>query len=127
MLGRNKYKATRTFCRQFGHKCNKKHDSKAEAARCDVLFLVEKNGKLTYDSQARYDFVVNGVLVGYHVVDFRINTGLETYVEDVKGAKTREWVMKYKLFVALFPNIRYVVNFSGTFQKGVVPKIKRVL
>ncbi len=121
----NKYGNTRTPCKQFGGKCKKKHDSTAEANRCNTLAIAERAGRLTYDVQARYDFWVDGVLIGYHQVDFVITFKGETYVEDVKGAKTHEWILKYKLFIALYPNIRYVVNFGGNFGKGTIPKIRK--
>jgi len=125
MFRYNKYGNTKVPCRQLGAKCKKKHDSKAEAERCNKLAIAERAGRLTYRSQVRFDLVVNGYLVGYHVVDFEITFNGETYVEDVKGAVTADWRIKYKLFIALFPKIRYVVNFGGNFGKGKKPRIQK--
>ena len=125
----NKYGNTKVPCRQLGTKCKKKHDSKAEAERCNVLAMAEKNGKLKYLSQVRFDLVVNDELVGFHVVDFMmwdvVGRDPAPFVEDVKGAVTAEWRLKYKLFHALYPKIPYIVNFGGTFGKGKKPVIRK--
>lgn len=123
-----KYNAVKFACSQLGTKCRFKHDSIVEARRCNNLAIAERAGLLTYKSQVRYNFIVDGNLVCYHNVDFEIvdlRTN-ELVVEDVKGMVLSDWKIKYKLFLTLYPKIRYIVNFGGNFGKGKIPKLKRM-
>lgn len=122
----NKFNAKKWPCKQLGTKCKRKHDSKAEAGRCDQLSLLESAGRITYKSQIRYNLVVDGYLICYHNVDFEVIKNGVLFVEDVKGMCTPEWKIKYKLFRALYPDIKYIVNFNGNFGKGKIPPMKLI-
>lgn len=80
-----------------------KFDSKAEAAYYGKKKLQLLSGELiNLELQVRYDFVINGVFVGFYKCDFR-----ETWksgrvdVVDVKGMKTAVYGLKKKLMKAV--------------------------
>jgi hypothetical protein len=79
--------------------------SKREAARYQALRLMERVGEIRgLECQPRYPLMVNGVKVGVYVADFcfvRADTG-EFVVEDSKGYRTREYILKAKLLLALY-------------------------
>lgn len=89
------------------------HDSKLEANHCNSLLADLQRGKvLSYEVQVPFDLVVNGKLICRHILDFYVCvTGKEHIweVRDAKGVKTRDWIIKRKLFEALYPSIPYVV------------------
>lgn len=101
-----KYNNKKNICK-FGHK----HDSLREAARCIELSLLQKASMIKgYRAQVTYDLKVNDILICRHIVDFEIiDKAGNKYVEDVKGVKTAAWSIKYKLFKALYPGIKYII------------------
>lgn len=78
--------------------------SKREAHRYCELKLLEKAGELeALQLQPRFPLKVNGTLVCTYVADFSyhdVKTG-NMVIEDAKGVKTREFILKSKLFRAL--------------------------
>ncbi len=100
-FGKNKYGACKTVCGQ-GHR----HDSKAEAARCDYWEAERKAGRILHvDIQPRVslpcgtyrpDFCVWQYGVGY--VDGKVTVCL---FEDVKGVVTAEFRRIRKTFDAV--------------------------
>ena len=109
-----KYKSESCYCRQKHW-----HQSRAEAHRCNELAIMTRcRPKLVkeYRTQVKYEMVVNGKHICNHIVDFdvvgrrAVNDNWSHWVEDVKGFGTKEWVIKKKLFEALYPNIPYVVK-----------------
>lgn len=101
---KNKYNASRYVCRQ-GHR----HDSIGEARYCDKLMLLKKAGEIKdYKNQVTFDLKVNGKKVTGHRVDFVVtnNDGSES-VHEFKGYATQVWIIKRKLFIALYPQIPY--------------------
>lgn len=72
-------------------------DSKAEAARWDLLSVQARYGKLhSLERQVAYPLQVNGVTVGKYVADFRYSNGRDV-IEDVKGFDTplSKWKRKH--------------------------------
>jgi hypothetical protein len=78
--------------------------SKAEAQRFIELSLLQRVGQIAdLECQPRFPLVVNGVKVCTYVADFRyseVATG-RVIIEDVKGVRTREFVIKKKLMAAV--------------------------
>ncbi|MBR1749917.1 MAG: DUF1064 domain-containing protein [Ruminococcus sp.] len=96
----NKYGAKKVCCYQ-GHK----HDSKKEAHRCNELHFLQK-GRVISDLQVqvpfellpskKYDNMPNERGIKY-VADFVYTRNGITYIEDTKGMKTLEYIIKRKL------------------------------
>lgn len=82
-----------------------KFASKAEARRYADLKLLERAGHIKdLKLQPRFPLVVNGLLVCTYVADFSFvytKSGNEV-IEDTKGVKTKDFIIKAKLFHALY-------------------------
>lgn len=129
MIGhkRHKYSAVRVTCR-LGHR----HPSKAEAMHCWDLQAQIKQGVIRdLEYERPFDLKVNGELVCRHYPDFTFKRPKFKYtptgplgngtvaetdwdnaslcVDEVKGFKTADWVLKSKLFQVLYPDIEYRV------------------
>lgn len=82
-----------------------KHDSIKEAARCDILRLMEKTRAISgLEQQPIFDLTVNGKKICTYRGDFRyrdMKTG-EWITEDVKGMKTAVYRLKKKLMLAVW-------------------------
>lgn len=79
--------------------------SKAEARRYSNLKLLERAGEISnLRLQPRYPLVVSGQLVCTYVGDFEYldNNHDRLVTEDTKGVKTKDFVIKAKLFHALY-------------------------
>ena len=79
-------------------------DSKKEARRWGELKLMEKAGEiLELKHHVRFDITVNRTKVCGYEADFvyRKAQGYELVVEDAKGCRTREYVLKKKLMKAV--------------------------
>ena len=62
----------------------------------------------SYKTQVTYDLVVNGKRITGHRVDFEVeNNNGSIEVHEFKGFATDVWVLKRKLFIALYPDIPY--------------------
>jgi len=86
-----------------------KFASKREAVRYSQLKLLEKAGEIArLKLQPRYPLTVGGLHVCTYVADFEyaVSAGggytTETVTEDAKGVKTAAFVIKAKLFHALY-------------------------
>ncbi len=106
---KNKYGNKRSSC-LLKHD----HDSRAEADYCNSLLADKYNKKIIdFKVQQRWE-VAPGI---NHVVDFEVERWEikgcvachRIEVHDVKGFATDVWKMKYKLFVAKYPYIKYVI------------------
>lgn len=94
----NKYHAVKTL---YG---NRNYHSRKEAAYAAELDLRKKAGDIKdWHPQERIDLSVNGFHIANYYVDFKVvhNDGTTEYVE-VKGFETPEWIMKWRLFEALY-------------------------
>lgn len=96
----NKYRAKKSDCCQ-GHT----HDSKKEAYRCDLLHILQKHGKISnLRIQVKFELVPavkypnmpNERAVTY-VADFVYTENGLTIIEDTKGVKTKDYIIKRKL------------------------------
>jgi len=78
-------------------------DSKKEANRYLDLREEQKAGRISeLRCQVSFDLVVNGELVCRYISDFvYIRDGVEV-VEDCKGFRTKDYIIKRKLFKAVF-------------------------
>ena len=87
---------------KFGARKTNGYDSKREAVRAAELHLLERAGKISdLREQVRYELIPKqeGERALHYVADFVYRQGGETVVEDVKGMKTREYVIKRKLML----------------------------
>lgn len=82
-----------------------KFDSRAEARRAAELELLERAGKIRgLCRQVRFPLKVNDQLITTYICDFQYFdtvTGRKV-IEDVKGVRTREYVIKKKLMRAIY-------------------------
>lgn len=110
MRGGNKYGARKAACRH-GHT----HDSGREAKRCDELHLLLRAGEIErLEQQPRFFFEVDGRPVKHgngrracFTPDFSYwdrHSG-SRIVEDAKGMRTPDYVLRAAFFRALFPDI----------------------
>lgn len=77
-------------------------DSKREADRYQDLRLMEKAGEITeLDRQVRFELKVKGYIICSYIADFTYRKGGPLVVEDSKGVKTREYIIKKKLMKAI--------------------------
>ncbi len=114
--GRSKYRAVR--CEAYG----RLWASKAELRRYHDLLTMGHAGALrNLELQPRFILTVNGMHVGRYTPDFRYDErclgrwhcGLMIcpgghwidVVEEVKGFRTRDYLIRRELFKALFPQI----------------------
>ncbi len=85
--------------------------SAKEGRRYAELKLLERAGQIrNLELQPRFDLIVNGKKVCRYIADFAFFEGNERIVLDVKGYETREFKLKRKLFEALFPGQRLVIE-----------------
>lgn len=119
---RHKFGAIRVKCR-WGHS----HPSKAEAWHCWSLHAEMDSHQIKdLEYEKSYDLKCNGVIICTHRPDFTYKrcvivhspTGPNSLVatsdwpvcvDEVKGFKTPDWVIKSKLFQAQYPDIIYRV------------------
>lgn len=86
-----------------------KYDSKNELNRCMELRLLEKAGKIkNLQRQVKYELMpsqkMNGKTIERPVVyiaDFVYEENGQSIVEDVKGMKTKDYIIKRKLMLFL--------------------------
>ena len=65
--------------------------------------MLEKAGEIQIiELHPKYKLVVNGVLIGRYTADFMYYENGCTIVEDVKGVKTRDYILRKKLMKALY-------------------------
>lgn len=80
-------------------------DSKKEAARWQELRILERAGEIKdLVRQTRFDLRVNGELICFYKADFVYREKLTDWriiVEDSKGVKTRDYLIKKKLMYAI--------------------------
>lgn len=102
----SKYRSVRSKCLS-GHN----HQSRLEAGHCNSLWADKQSGRIKdYEIQKKIELRVNGFLVTTHYVDFWVEQNDENFrAEEAKGKEMADWVIKKKLFNALYPEIPYVV------------------
>lgn len=84
--------------------------SRKEAKRYGELKMLERAKQIScLELQPRYPLAVNGKKVCTYVGDFAFNelhSGKKVCV-DTKGFKTKDYIIKRKLFMALYPEIEH--------------------
>lgn len=81
-------------------------DSRKEARRFEQLKLMERAGQITnLELQPRFPLKVEGQLICTYVGDFLYVERGKRVCEDTKGFKTREYINKRKLLLALNPGL----------------------
>lgn len=80
-----------------------KFRSRKEARRYSELLLMKKAGAIRdLELQPRYPLEINGVKIGTYVADFIYRDRSGVVVEDTKGVKTKDYVMKKRLMLAIY-------------------------
>ena len=105
-----KYHSKKAKCNQ-GHI----HDSKKEATRCNELMLLEKSGKIkNLRQQVRFELIPSmkyedmpNERACVYIADFVYLKDDIMFVEDTKGFKTPEYIIKRKLFKQKYCKDRY--------------------
>lgn len=82
------------------------HHSTKESKRCNELHALQRGGlirDLKAHPQPRYELAVNGVHICAYLPDFEYvdcDSG-DVMIEDVKGLRTREYILKARLMLAV--------------------------
>lgn len=87
------------------------YDSKREARHAMELDTWMLTGRVVkVERQIPFELRANDRKVCKIVIDFKVtwHTGEVTY-QEVKGYETKDWVIKRKLFAALYPDLKYEV------------------
>ena len=92
---------------KYGNKKTYGHDSKKEARRAQELWLLQRAGQIsTLRQQVTFELIpaqyINGKCVERacrYVADFVYTQDGKTVVEDVKGYKTPDYIIKRKLML----------------------------
>lgn len=95
-----KYHAKKSRCK-YGHT----HDSKREAVRCDQLHLWQAAGLISeLEIQVRFELLPATRYPGMlserrleYIADFVYNESGKKVIEDSKGMKTKDYIIKRKL------------------------------
>lgn len=78
--------------------------SKAEGARYVELKLLQESGAISeLRRQPPYQITVNGEKICKYIADFEYKENGKWVVEDVKGRRLDVYILKAKLFRALYP------------------------
>ena len=107
IIKRSKYGSTSCRCLQ-GHT----HRSRGEAGHCNALRDRQRKREFyAYAVERKFSIDVNGVHICSHYPDFTLlDKDMNIIgVEEFKGFGTDTWVLKMKLFKALYPAIPYKV------------------
>jgi len=106
----HKYKAKRTIC-AHGHS----HPSATEAKRCEELHLLQRAGAIScLEVAPTYFFQVNGETVKHgngrrvcYTPDWRYVENERTIVEERKGFRTPDYVLRLAFFKAFYPYLEH--------------------
>jgi hypothetical protein len=78
------------------------HASAKEAARWEALKRLQAAGEISQlKRQIPFELVVNSILICRYVCDFRYRNCTKAVIEDAKGHKTLEYLIKRKLMKAV--------------------------
>ena len=91
--------------------------------------MLQKNGSIySYKTQIKYPMIVKGKLICNHIVDFEVyqKCGFHPEIHEVKSKATMTavWRIKHKLFLTLYPSIKYIV-VSGDVDKCKITEEER--
>ena len=81
------------------------HDSKKEAVRCNELHLMQKAGEISgLKTQVKFTLLPARQYIDQpneraitYIADFVYNEGGTTVIEDTKGVKTKDYIIKRKM------------------------------
>jgi hypothetical protein len=77
-------------------------DSLKEYRRYIELKLLQKAGEISdLKLQVKFELTINGLKICSYIADFTYTQAGDKVVEDVKGVKTREYILKKKLMLAI--------------------------
>lgn len=100
--------------------------SKAEAERFRQLQRMEMNGLIeNLETQVSFPLTVNNVIIATYRADFRYDVAEErgisrrSIIEDVKGMSTPEFLLKKRLFEALYRDVIHVIPGSDVARHWV--------
>lgn len=80
--------------------------SRAEAKRYSELKLLERAKQITaLQLQPKYPINIGEKHICAYIADFSYFENGRAVAEDVKGVKTKDYIIKAKLFKALYPDI----------------------
>jgi hypothetical protein len=99
---RTKYGAKHVSCDLGGRPHS--HDSMAERSRHHVLYVAQGQGEIRdLKVHQKFKLEVNGVLITSYEADFTYWKPMShlVTVEDVKGVRTREFMIKARLMLAV--------------------------
>ena len=88
--------------RKYGNKPTKKHASGKESRRASELKLLEKIGEIQdLEEQVKYELVPKqpGEQAVTYTADFRYKENGQLVVEDSKGFKTQQYIIRRKLML----------------------------
>ena len=100
--------------------------SKAEGDRYEQLLELQSQGEIgELECQPAWKCVVNGKLICTHRADFRYRIaprkfGSRVLVEEIKGMRTKDYLLKMKLMAALHPDVvitELMVGKRGNVQR----------
>lgn len=91
-------------------------DSTAEAKRWGVLKLLQAGGQISrLQRQVNFPIVIDGALVTTYRADFVYFEDNHRVIEDVKGFRTKEYILKKKLVEACYRGVTIIeVKEHGT-------------
>lgn len=94
--GKNKYRAQPNVDAE-----GNRFDSKAERARYEALKLLQKAGEISnLTLHPSWELEVNGVKIGGYTADASYMMDGRLVVEDTKGVRTRDYILRKKLMLA---------------------------
>jgi len=96
-------------------------DSKAEYERYRDLLLLEKAGKIQQlERQKKFEIIpaTKGERAAVYTVDFAYKIGERLIAEEVKGAVTKDYVLRRKLFKWRYPEWEFVEIRDGAVNKN---------
>ena len=87
----------------------RKFASKAEAKRYGELKLLERAGQIKHlQRQPKFPLSVDGKHICVYIGHFEYVENRKAVVEDCKGFRTKDYIIKAKLFMALYPDVKFV-------------------
>lgn len=102
-------------------------DSRMEGSRYVELKTLQRGGLISdLKCHVQFDFIVNGYKVGAYKIDFTYFDKKENQLigEEVKGRITRDFPLRRNLFIALFPEYKFVLNAGRKVIMHLPKKVK---
>lgn len=98
-------------------------DSPSEAKRYILLKHRQNSGEISgLAIHPQFTLTVNGVVVGRYTADFSYFEKGQYTVDEKKGFRARDWPLRSRVFMALHPDVKLIVN-GVPAKKPKPPKI----